>query len=183
MKAALTDLAFAITRMVWTDLPIVEKKRGNCFFCIGGINAINPFSATAVKNEIAIYSAKIADGDLPRIDTTTGNTYGMDAKMQSVNLMDYSEIYLDFNGSMAFLDEDWAERLGEAAAAGKLKGVFVMGGVRSDAKPMTMPSIPNVLNRFSRCVILSAQAVILTPVAIITFCSGFNIHIMQGCNQ
>jgi hypothetical protein len=31
----------------------------------------------------------------------------------------------------------------------KIKGVFVMGGVYSDEKPVTLPSIPGVLNRFS----------------------------------
>ena len=33
----------------------------------------------------------------------------------------------------------------------QIRGVFVMGGVLADATPMTMPSLPNVLNRFSRC--------------------------------
>ena len=32
----------------------------------------------------------------------------------------------------------------------QIKGVFIMGGVLANAKPLTMPSIPGVLNRFSR---------------------------------
>ena len=32
----------------------------------------------------------------------------------------------------------------------QIRGVFVMGGVYADAAPLTMPSLPNVLNRFSR---------------------------------
>ncbi len=154
----MTDLAFTITRRVWTDLPESASKhggRGSCYFCIGGINAINPFSATAIKNEIAVYSAEIGGQDMPRISTEVGLIYDMSAKQCPVNLEDYQEIYLDFNGSMAFLDDDWTERIEMVAAAGKFKGVFVMGGVRSDAKPMTMPSIPNVLNRFSRCCLCS----------------------------
>ncbi len=149
----MTDLAFTITKRVWADLPLSANGRGNCYFCIGGINVINPFSATAVKNEIAVYSPEISEKDLPRISTEMGTIFDMDAKERTLDfkLDDYAEIYLDFNGSMAFLNEDWAEKLRDAAAAGKLKGVFVMGGVRSDAKPMTMPSIPKVLNRFSRC--------------------------------
>jgi hypothetical protein len=150
MKAAMTDLAFTITERVWTDLQHSANDKGRCYFCVGGINSINPFSATAVKNEIAVYSAEIASKDLPRISAEMGLIFDMNAKECKVELVDYSEIYLDFNGSMAFLNENWAERLGEAAATGRLKGVFVMGGVRSDTKPMTMPSIPNVLNRFSR---------------------------------
>ena len=46
---------------------------------------------------------------------------------------------------------------------GQIRGVFIMGGVLADAAPMTMPSLPNVLNRFSRYpivkeLILFAQA-------------------------
>jgi hypothetical protein len=154
MKAAMTDMAFTITRKVWTDLPESANrvKRGSCYFQIGGVNAVNPFSATAIKNEIAVYS-EITDKDMPRLDTVMGATYDMSAKQCAMNLDDYAEIYLDFNGSMAFLNEEWAERMATAASVGKLKGVFVMGGVRSDTKPLTMPSIPNVLNRFSRCVV------------------------------
>ena len=33
----------------------------------------------------------------------------------------------------------------------QIRGVFVMGGVYADAAPLTMPSLPGVLNRFSRC--------------------------------
>jgi hypothetical protein len=157
MKAAMTDLAFTITKRVWKDLSEGAHGRGSCFFCVGGINSINPFSATAVKNEIAVYSEKVADEDLASLtslSTIFGTTYDMSAKECNVDLMDYSNIYLDFNGSMAFLNEDWIERLGAATAADRVKGVFVMGGVRSDSKPMTMPSIPNVLNRFSRCVLV-----------------------------
>jgi hypothetical protein len=32
----------------------------------------------------------------------------------------------------------------------QIRGMFVMGGVLTDDTPKTMPSIPNVLNRFSR---------------------------------
>lgn len=53
MKSAMTDIAFAITQKVWVDLP--ADKRGELFFCIGGVNAINPFSAAKVKNEVVVY--------------------------------------------------------------------------------------------------------------------------------
>ncbi len=48
MKSAMTDIAFEMTKRAWRDLQV--ECCGNCFFCIGGVNAINPFSATAVKN-------------------------------------------------------------------------------------------------------------------------------------
>ena len=50
-------------------------------------------------------------------------------------------------------------------------GVFVMGGVYADATPMTMPSIPNVLNRFSRCENIFQQ---------IHFTEVFENHIFEG---
>ena len=121
--------------------------------------------------------------DMPRVSTEMGVIYDMEAKQCEVNLEDYTDIYLDFNGSMAFLNENWTDRLGVAAAAGKMKGVFVMGGVRSDSKPMTMPSIPDVLNRFSRCTI---HFVLMLPLLFSAdtkisqnhkFCSVCSVHI------
>ncbi len=173
MKSAMTDLAFCMARDVWLDLPAVG--RGSCFFCIGGVNAINPFSATAVKNEIVVFADTIKEG-LPTepIPADEGAVYSMDGVRQpELDLTAYDEIYIDFNGSMAFFGEEWQRRLCDPAIARKvqpaskedhhisaiacllsrllqIRGVFVMGGVYADATPMTMPSIPNVLNRFSR---------------------------------
>ena len=117
MKAAMTDIAFEMTRKVWLDLP--AESRGKCFFCIGGVNAINPFSATAVKNEIAVYAEVMPDNAL-RISSDEGSFYDMQGqKLASpLNLSEYDEIYMDFNGSMAFFGEDWKKRL--AAVASKV---------------------------------------------------------------
>ena len=114
MKAAMTDIAFEMTRKVWLDLP--AESRGKCFFCIGGVNAINPFSAMAVKNEIAVY-ADIMPDDAARISVDEGSFYDMHGQklVSPLNLSEYDEIYMDFNGSMAFFGDVWKQRL-EAVA-------------------------------------------------------------------
>jgi hypothetical protein len=111
MKSAMTDVAFEMTKRVWQDLP--TERRGNCFFCIGGVNAINPFSATAVKNEIVVYVGAIPK-EAKELDPKEGTFYDMSGNsMRHFNLEGYDEIYMDFNGSMAFFNDDWQKRLGE----------------------------------------------------------------------
>ncbi len=56
---------------------------------------------------------------------------------------------MDFNGSLAFWNGYLAQRLSEEDVVAKIRGVFIMGGVYADREPVTMPAIPNVLNRFS----------------------------------
>ena len=119
MKHAMTDMAFAITGRVWTDLP--TDTRGKCFFCIGGINAINPVSATAVTNEIAVYVEELKEQDYSRIFPDEGAFYDMDgSRMEPLVLADYDEIYMDFNGSMAFFNAQWKERLTDPAVLPKV---------------------------------------------------------------
>jgi hypothetical protein len=122
MKSAMTDVAFEMTKRVWQDLP--TERRGKCFFCIGGVNAINPFSATAVKNEIVVYVGAISE-DTKRIDPKEGTFYDMSGKsigssIEQFNLAGYDEIYMDFNGSMAFFNDDWRTQLGAAGIAQKV---------------------------------------------------------------
>jgi hypothetical protein len=56
---------------------------------------------------------------------------------------------MDFNGSFAFWDESWATKLSQKQVVDGIQGVFVMGGVLTDKEPVTIASIPGVLNRFS----------------------------------
>ena len=56
---------------------------------------------------------------------------------------------MDFNGSLAFWNEGWEAQLGAACAKKSVRGVFIMGGVYAEAEPVTMPSIPGVMNRIS----------------------------------
>jgi hypothetical protein len=56
---------------------------------------------------------------------------------------------MDFNGSMAFWSGHVANDLSSENIVKKIKGAFIMGGVYSETQPVTMPSMPGVLNRFS----------------------------------
>ena len=119
MKRALTDIAFNMAQKVWTDLPAVA--RGNLFFCIGGVNAINPFSGSAVKNEIVVYVDAV-EKDAKRIEPLEGSFYDSDGSPMGVlDLSKYDEIYMDFNGSMAFFTEEWKLRLSDPRVATKVQ--------------------------------------------------------------
>ncbi len=116
----MTDIAFAITQKVWTELPLDSGGRGDCFFCIGGLNAINPFSATAVKNEIIVYADSVPL-DAQHILPEEGAFFDIKgSKILDFDFSQYGEIYMDFNGSMAFFGEEWMERLRDAAVKKKV---------------------------------------------------------------
>ncbi len=119
MKGAMTDIGFALTQRVWEDLH--TESRGSCFFCIGGVNSINPFSAKAVKNEILVYHDTIPK-DSKRIDPVEGLFYDMSGKQRpELDLLQYDEIYMDFNGSMAFFEDKWRARLSHPAVAQRVR--------------------------------------------------------------
>ena len=133
MKCAMTDIAFEMTKQVWQDLE--AESRGNCYFCIGGVNAINPFSATAVKNEIVVYVDAIPN-DAKQIEPKEGTFYKMSGEsMEPLDLAKYDEIYMDFNGSMAFFNEIWKERLFSPTIASKVSSFlflkFIIGAFTS----------------------------------------------------
>ena len=120
MKSAMTDIAFAIAKKVWTDLPSESDRRGSCYFCIGGVNAINPFSAKAIKNEIIVYVDKVPL-DTNQIPAEEGTFFNMEGlKLEGFDLLQYDEIYMDFNGSMAFFEKLWVERLSDVAVQHKV---------------------------------------------------------------
>ena len=120
----MTDIAFDLTKRVWRDLPV--EGRGQCFFCIGGVNAINPFSATAVKNEIFVYAEAVSK-DAKRIRPDEGAFYDMSGNlMPAFDISVYDEVYMDFNGSMAFFNDDWRKRLSEVASVGKVTAAYCL---------------------------------------------------------
>ena len=145
MKSALTDLAFEMAVGIWKEGP---ASRGQLYFCVGGINSINPFSESAIKNEVMVYHSLIEPRDSP-LTTKQGLTYDQEGDLCHVDFKKYAEIYMDFNGSLAFWDDSWFHKLSDSCVVQKIRGVFIMGGVLSDKDPVTMPSIPKVLNRFS----------------------------------
>ena len=125
MKGAMTDIAFETTRLVWRDLP--SERRGDCYFCVGGVNAINPFSAKAVKNEI-VACVDMIPADAKRIPPDEGVFYDMrgDRMAEPLDLAAYEEIYMDFNGSMAFFNDAWQQRLTHPAVLTKVFYPFVL---------------------------------------------------------
>ena len=144
MKQALTDLAFEMVTKIWKE----AKPRGHLFFYIGGINVINPFSETAIKDEVLIFSDLLSD-EVASLPTEQGTVFNEAGESVEFLPSEYKEIYMDFNGSLAFWDESWTNKMSHSLTVGKIRGVFVMGGVLTDREPVTMASIPNVLNRFS----------------------------------
>jgi hypothetical protein len=140
IKKALTNIAFEISKKV-----IEDKYLNNLYFCIGGINSINPFSSKSIKNEVSLYREFInIDNDLP---ITEGIFFNSNNEIIDFNLNEFQNIIIDFNGSMSFLNDIWISKLNNIIP--KIKGVFIMGGVEDNKPVMTMPSILNVLNRFS----------------------------------
>jgi hypothetical protein len=116
MKSAMTDVAFEMTKRVWQE----NQSHGRFIFCIGGVNAINPFSATAVKNEIVVYADAVSE-DAQRINPKEGAFYDMSGKtLEQFDLGGYDEIYMDFNGSMAFFNSEWEARVTNLASLRKV---------------------------------------------------------------
>ena len=141
MKQKLTDLAFAMSSNVWNE----AAPEGQLYYCIGGINAINPFSSKSLKDETIVYNDVVKTDK--NLNSTEGIIYNAAGNENPLNLAGYDNIYIDFNGSMAFLDNAWVAKLKELS---NIRGVFIMGGVYADGSaPLTMPSIAGVLNRFS----------------------------------
>ena len=146
VKQILTDLAFEMATKVWRQ----ASARGALYFCVGGINDVNPFSASAVKNEMLVYSECVQQ--MVQLGTSKQHCvfYGDGRKFVCGPrdiLGSYASIYVDFNGSMAFLDDYWCDVIKRVST--KIKAAVVMGGVYCHTKPTTSPSIPNVLNRIS----------------------------------
>jgi hypothetical protein len=142
MHTALTVMAMQMAKTIWSESGGEETK---LFFCVGGINSINPFHANGLKNELFVY----ADEILPAMQKTSRVTKRLKKDEIKGLFARFSDIYMDFNGSMAFYDPFWNEILTDAAQKNKLKAVVMMGGVCSNTAPLTMPAIPGVLNRLS----------------------------------
>ena len=146
MKRALTDLAFAMSKSVWEEVE-VPSGRGDLMFCIGGINSVNPFSERSIKHEVLVYSKIITPRK--KLEPIQGYIFNAEGVQCLLHWTEYSKVYMDFNGSMAFWNGYLATILSSEQIVKKIMGVFIMGGVYSETTPVTMPSIPGVLNRFS----------------------------------
>ena len=151
VKYAMTDMAHYLASKIWDEsIPTeIQGRPGRLFFGIGGINAINPFSAKAIKFEVLFYCQNVHPSCVRLSPANEGDTYDAQGNPCGIDFLKYSEIYLDFNGSMAAFSEDSLLKRQLAAAGERLKGAVVMGGVQADEPAKTMPAIEGVLNRFS----------------------------------
>ena len=146
-KTALSDMAFNICLKVFYEQKTIFKNKGDLYFCIGGINSINPFSKTILKNELFEYS-KLDIGRQKLVAPIEGFIFDTTGHSRSsFYFASYENIKLDFNGSMAWFSPIWEKILHDVSA--KITGAYIMGGVYSDCPPTTMPALPGGLNRFS----------------------------------
>jgi hypothetical protein len=152
VKAAMTDLAHHIARRVWQE-SADEHHRGRLFFCVGGVNKVNPFSRGAIKNEMLVFAQFAPPTGTHKLDPKEGAVYDEKGRLLGggLDLESYDNVYMDFNGSMAFLSEGSGlyATLRKAAQDGRMRGLFAMGGVQADEPPRTMPRIEGTLNRLS----------------------------------
>ena len=112
-----------------------DFPKENFIFVDGGINEINPFSITSIKNEFNVYCPTI-------MNLTKGKApFKLPTFSEWVETIGDSEIHMDMNGSMAFYETN--EKFLQ-----NLKSVFIMGGVTDEEPPTTLSTTP-FLNRFS----------------------------------
>ncbi len=152
VKRLFTDLGFVMASQVWNQTKCdVHIQKGKLFLCIGGINTINPFSDKMLKNELFVYVDFSERLNLDFYDHGCVYCLGDDYSNTRVSFDEVfntrSEIYIDFNGSMAFYFGVLRQKIKEILRY--VKGVFIMGGVFSFEAPQTMPRIKDNLNRFS----------------------------------
>jgi hypothetical protein len=150
IKQIIAWIGFFLAQNTWDSVGFAGK--GTLHFCIGGVNDVNPFHFSTLKNEIFVYANVVPLNSFsPDYCVDEGLIVGLDGFKSGIGLLSllksYSDIFIDFNGSMAFYDRIW-EGLIETIS-GRIRGVFVMGGVYSYFAPTTMPSLPKNLNRLS----------------------------------
>lgn len=145
-----SEMAFQMAVNVWSEFkPDFEGVDSRFYFCIGGVNDVNPFHSDSIKDEILVYANGFAFDSRLTHGLQQGTVYTQTGEYVEFSdaLRPYDSVYMDMNGSAAFYDALWAQFLHRYPH--KIRGVVVMGGVYSYAAPTTIPAIENVLNRFS----------------------------------
>ena len=146
-KRVFSTLAHEMAFQTWE----ASETTGNLYFCIGGVNDIDPFSTLSCSHELFIYRDLYPANEIVSLPTE-GLFFGRHTQCKGSvhdHVHSYDEIYMDFNGSMAFLNVQWEQTLLRCIAARKLKAVVVQGGVFSHEAPKTVHAIPGKLNRMS----------------------------------
>lgn len=148
----------------------------NLYFMIGGINKYNPFNSTNIKNEFNIYKNLILDergikseitsimndftSEMIRIPINSGAItlsngkyiYCLTTTEQEfhVDFRDYSNVYVDGNGSISFFENKEKNNLFYKLTSdelGKIKGFYIMGGVLAKIPPYTASVFKDRLHR------------------------------------
>ena len=181
---ALTNLAFFMASSVWNE--VENANKGKLFFEIGGINSINPFHVSSIKNELFVYAGVIQANGFTgaglREKAIQGNVFGPGANQVQDPVADpaYTRIYLDFSGSMAFFNHSWREKL--ELCNEKIAACFIMGGVFTEKAPTTMPAIKYALNRFS-CATMNQFYHPQNSYSFFKFLQAFQIQTFTVCNN
>ena len=112
----------------------------------GGVNSINPFSITSIKNELGLYGKIVFPDTNVFKNKINASTF---KKIDAKYVEKYEDIFIDMNGSMAWYP-DFIENLGDKAQdfKNKVRKVFVMGGVETRSID-TMMAMPGILNRLT----------------------------------
>jgi hypothetical protein len=146
LKQILTDMAFHLTSTTWMNGE--RKDSQQFFFCVGGVNDINPYSSTNSINEAYIYAPALK-GIEPLGSCSADFLVDMHRAEHNIDnfLQGYERIYMDFNGTAAFFDSKWHNRLLGCIERKQLKAFFVQGGVLAYEEPHTLPRMRNKINR------------------------------------
>ena len=125
-RQALTDMALELATSVWAG------SDARLYFAIGGVNSVNPFALSALKNELYVYATVMKPAASNRVLPTEGAVYcASDLSQQSVEalLSGYEEIYWDFAGSAAYFTPDvWGPAMRRHAK--KIKGALTAASRR-----------------------------------------------------
>lgn len=111
-------------KFVWT-YNSRELNDTNSFF----YNSINPFAANILTNDLIVYKYTAQN---------TVNTTLHDKVFDLTRFNDYDNIYVDMNGSCAFVNETFINQM--KSVTDKVRGLFVMGGVEIDKINRTLKS-------------------------------------------
>jgi hypothetical protein len=157
-KKMYTLLALVMCHEVWNACPV--HVRGELHFCVGGVNSIDPFDIHEVNNELFLYADILdrAKTELKDLNITEGTLMNLDGSTYEYTLETvlaaHTDIYIDFNGSMAYLTPTWRELIAKACREKRVRGAFIQGGVYSYVRSRTVPKRMSVINRMS-CAIMN----------------------------
>jgi hypothetical protein len=155
LKQMYTLLALVMCHAVWNACP----THGELYFCVGGVNSVDPFDIYAVNNELLLFADILGAANVNRNpNITEGSLLTPDGSVLNESLeavwAKYTAIYIDFNGSMAFLTPIWKTLIETACTKRRVKGAFIQGGVYSYLRSKTIPKRNQVINRMS-CAIMN----------------------------